>query len=178
MHDPSTRLVVHCGSLVAILAAGAALGTVLGNFATGDVITGAIAEPPAIDEPFLPQPNVQPVAAIEPAPPIRSCIGCDPPPFRRWYEGEQERIAAHLAETDYAAADAGYGYGYGYDRYGNVYYDDGAYDALARGRAEHVAEEKPTPARVEVSSDAPAIRVTVSPRDRPTIDLASAADMD
>ena len=174
MQDRSTRLVLHCGRLVAIVAAGATLGTMLGNFATGDVISAAVAEPPAIDEPYSSQPDPQPVAAIEPAPPIRSCIGCDPPPFRRWYEGEQERIAAHLAETDYAAADGSYGY----DRYGNVYYDDGAYDALARGRPEHVPEDDPVPARVAVTAEAPAIRVTVSPRDRPPIERASATDMD
>ncbi|MGF7147134.1 hypothetical protein FHS96_000743 [Sphingomonas zeicaulis] len=174
MQDRSTRLILHCGRLTAIVVVGATLGTMLGNFATGDVISKAIAEPPAIDEPFSPQPDAQPVAAIEPAPPIRSCIGCDPPPFRRWYEGEQARIAAHLAETDYSEGDGSYGY----DRYGNVYYDDGAYDALARGRPEHLAEEKPTPERVEVAADAPAIRVTVSPRDRPPIERASVTDMD
>ncbi|AHE54581.1 hypothetical protein [Sphingomonas sanxanigenens] len=160
--------------MAAILVAGAVLGTMLGNFATGDIISRAIAEPPLIDAPLASRPDAQPLAAIEPAPPIRSCIGCDPPPFRRWYEGEQARIAAHLAETDYAPSDAGYGY----DRYGNVYYDDGAYDVLAAGRPEHVTGDALAPARVAVAADAPAIRVTVSPRDRPAIDGASATDMD
>lgn len=140
-----------------MLAAGGLLGTAIGNFAIGeDLMPSAIAERPVLGNPAALVPDVQMTTAAYEGPTTVTCKGCDPPPFRRWYEGEQERIADHLAETDYTPSDADYGY----DRYGNLYYDDGAYDALARGLPEQTTEDAPAPAKIDVSAAPPPVRLT------------------
>lgn len=164
MQERSTRLFLHCGRFAIMLAAGGLLGTALGNFAIGeDLMPGAIAERPVLGNPDALVPDVQMTTAAYEGPTTVTCKGCDPPPFRRWYDGEQQRISSHLAETDYTPGDTEYGY----DRYGNLYYDDGAYDALSRGLPEKTVEEATppvretlAPARVDVSAVPPAVRLT------------------
>lgn len=163
MRERPTKLFVHCGRLAIILAAGGMLGTALGNFAIGETGSGGYllpttsAERPPLGNPDALVPDVQPTTSAYEGPTAVSCTGCDPPPFRRWYETEQQRITDSLAQTSHAADNAGHSY----DRYGNVYYDDGAYDALARGLPEHVALETPTPEppRIEIAAEAPPVRL-------------------
>lgn len=143
----SIRHVRLLGLVMLILAAGTIGGTWLASFATGTSLS--VATPPAPRDRLLGG-NPQALVANSLAPPAPDagptrfdCQGCGPGIRERQAAAERARIDRMLASERRGDSQ------YGYDRFGNVYYDDGAYDSLAAGLPESGTAAERVPAHAD-----------------------------